>query len=476
MPVFNTEDIHEVKDIKQTNNKFTNFFKVIFTFIIVFAIGFGGSLAFSLGSNSSKIFEAEESTCDNFICNIQNTFGKTIQSVISDVNLKGQSQDRTNILILGLDAEYGNTDTIIVASLFHKTKKIVTFSLPRDIYVKDGINNEKINGIYPINENIKKGSGVKSMAKLLQSEYDLPIHYWATIKFEGVEKIVDSLGGISVNVENEFQDCEFPNKNYGYLPCQSFEAGSQEMNGKEALIYARSRKGNNGEGSDFARSRRQSIVIQSIINKFKTQNFFDVGKLNSILGALGDTVKLGMESGDLKSIINFVKKIDTKNDILKYNFAVDDIDLCQNTDDLRGYYIYYCDGADSTGTFAGSRKYSPSRENIKAIITNPIAEITKKELLKKSILVVGNQSDSVLEIQKIFTGAGFTDFTINNYSKQKKPAGKVENVIFYVDSEALKTQLESIDFGFTFQPTIIFSQPKVQLNTPTIPNIVIEVD
>lgn len=476
MPSFEKEDIQNIQNINQNKPRFIGLLRIIFTFILVFVLVFFGSLAFNISSNGSKIFESEENSCANFWCNITNNFGKTIQSVISDVNLKGQSEGRTNILILGLDADYGNTDTIIIASIFHKTGKIVTFSLPRDLYVDNGILDSKLNGIYPIAENKVKNSGVSTLSNFLRKEYNLPIHYWATIRFEGVEKIVDSLGGVEINVENEFQDCEFPNKTYGYLPCQSFSKGLQMMNGKNALIYARSRKGTDGEGSDFARSRRQSIVIQAVISRFKSQNFFDINKINSILDSVGSTVRLGMNAGDLKSILNFVKKIDPKNDVLKYNFAVDQVELCEFTDNVRGYYIYYCDESGTNGTFAGSKKYSSSRIKIQELFQDPISNIILTELRKKSIILYANQADSANEIKKTLTNGGFSNLVVNNLSKQKKPAGKIETVKFYVNSEIVQKELEQIDFGFSFEYTVIVGKPTVILSDNTVYDIVIEVD
>ena len=65
-----------------------------------------------------------------------------------------------------------------------------------------------------------------------------------------------------------------------------FNAGMQHMNGATALIYARSRHGNNGEGSDFARSRRQQQMIVGL--KSQIESIGGIGKLPDVINALGE--------------------------------------------------------------------------------------------------------------------------------------------------------------------------------------------
>jgi len=84
------------------------------------------------------------------------------------------------------------------------------------------------------------------------------IQYYAMIDLKGFVNLIDSLDGTYINVENSFTDYMYPaDNNVGYQTV-TFTAGPQTMDGDIALKYARSRHSmDNGEGSDFARARRQ---------------------------------------------------------------------------------------------------------------------------------------------------------------------------------------------------------------------------
>jgi anionic cell wall polymer biosynthesis LytR-Cps2A-Psr (LCP) family protein len=75
------------------------------------------------------------------------------------------------------------------------------------------------------------------------------------------------------------------------------------MNGERALIYARSRMAG-ADGGDFARSRRQSIVIEGILNEVKAQGVF--GNINNIRGylqILGDNLRTNMQLNEMLSFL-----------------------------------------------------------------------------------------------------------------------------------------------------------------------------
>lgn len=199
-------------------------------------------------------------------------FGKIAQMIFSDdVVLKAEKRDRINILLLGQgglghDGPY-LTDTIMIASIKQSTKQVALISIPRDFEVNfPGKGPMKINMVNHWGEMEKSGTGAAYTAKFISELFDLPIHYYARIDFKAFEEIIDEVGGITINVERPFTDSEYPAANFQFQTV-TFKKGEQTMNGERALIYARSRHGNNGEGSDFARAKRQQAMLLALKEK-----------------------------------------------------------------------------------------------------------------------------------------------------------------------------------------------------------------
>lgn len=240
--------------------------------------------------------------------NVVNVIAPPAESALSKLE---KDNGRTNILLLGVDARKTDdsylTDSIQVLSFDHAKKEVAQISIPRDVNVKaqihSGWNYEgKINAVFPFtyNEELKKTKDTdKALKKAFENlgnavEYvtDLKIQYGTLVNFRGFKEIVDTIGGITVEVDNAFTDAEFPkNDDTGYQVV-SFQKGSQQMNGDKALQYARSRHGNNGEGSDYARARRQQKVIQAIKTKVSSSNLFGkADTLNQLITTLGKNIR-----------------------------------------------------------------------------------------------------------------------------------------------------------------------------------------
>jgi LCP family protein required for cell wall assembly len=81
--------------------------------------------------------------------------------------------------------------------------------------------------------------------------------YYALIGFEGFKNVIDTLGGVTVDVPEAFTDYTYP-KNELQVMTVHFDTGVQLMSGERALQYARSRHST----SDFSRSLRQQLIVQ----------------------------------------------------------------------------------------------------------------------------------------------------------------------------------------------------------------------
>jgi LCP family protein required for cell wall assembly len=221
------------------------------------------------------------------------------------------------MLVMGVDSAAQLADSIMVVSYYHTEQKIATLSIPRDFYVTGGY---RINAVFPFAEQQNPGSGPQAMADFVSQELDIPIHYWLMVNFEGVEQIVDAVGGIEINVETPFVDYEFPTRNYsGYMrPAPSFEKGPQKMDGERALIYARSRHGTNGTGSDFDRARRQAEVgealLQRVKDKFDSGEIFNINSINALIGSARGNVKTSAQINEIMSAYEIFKEVAAEQD------------------------------------------------------------------------------------------------------------------------------------------------------------------
>jgi LCP family protein required for cell wall assembly len=225
-----------------------------------------------------------------------------------DKILKGELSDRINILILGMGGEQHDgpylTDTIILASLKPSSDKLGLLSIPRDLYVEiPNYGWQKINAANSLGMTREKDGGLLT-SKTVSQTFDIPIHYWVRIDFSLFEEIIDELGGVEVNVENSFTDYQFPGLNSTYKTV-SFAAGLQTMDGKTALNFTRSRHGTNGEGSDFARSKRQQKIILAIKEKIQNLKLLSQpAKILKIYQSLKNNVSTNL---DLNQIIKLAK-------------------------------------------------------------------------------------------------------------------------------------------------------------------------
>ena len=211
---------------------------------------------------------------------VPGTIGPPLESTAPTTTWDGKS--RLNILLIGADEQNGghNTDTMITVSIDPATKQIVMFTLPRDtvdVPIPPGPARNffgptfsgKINqwwatvanrpDWYPSIPGITGGPGYNGLKAILGNLYGLDIKYFVEVNFDGFKKIVDALGGVTINVQIPVVDDHFPAAR-GDLQRLYIPAGMQHMDGAAALQYARSRH----TSSDFDRGARQQRVLVSL--------------------------------------------------------------------------------------------------------------------------------------------------------------------------------------------------------------------
>ncbi len=242
---------------------------------------------------------------------------ETVKNFIfhSDNILDGQQDDRVNILLLGVggpghDGPY-LSDTNIILSIKPSTKEVAMISVPRDLGVDiSGHGVRKINAADAFGEAEAPGAGGEYARQVFEKNFGLSIPYYVRVDFKAFQEIVDEVGGVTVNVPRTFSDSEFPGENYSYRTI-NFTVGQQTMDGATALDFARSRHGNNGEGSDFARSRRQQIILSALKEKLLSfGTYTNPVHVQNILTSLSNHITTNLNFGQMMFLANLAKEAD----------------------------------------------------------------------------------------------------------------------------------------------------------------------
>ncbi len=228
--------------------------------------------------------------------------------------LAGEQDDRVNILLLGMGG-WGHdgpllTDTIILLSVKPSTHEAALISVPRDLLVEiPGYGWRKVNAAHALPEADKPGSGATVAADVIGKTLGIHIAYWVRVDFRGFVQLVDQLGGVTVHVDRSFTDAEYPTDDDLYQTV-SFQAGDQKMDGATALVYARSRHGSNGEGSDFARSARQQKILLALKDKvLSADTLANPKRVSALLDLVTSRVSTNIQPWEFLRFANVAKDI-----------------------------------------------------------------------------------------------------------------------------------------------------------------------
>ncbi|MFH1367105.1 MAG: LCP family protein [Patescibacteria group bacterium] len=382
----------------------------------------------------------------------------------ADETLGGEENDRINILLLGIGGAGHEgallTDTIILVSFKPSTDQVALLSIPRDLavdfpapYYSRKINN----GLFFGQEMEYPGGGEALMAKTVGEVTGLDIQYYGRVDFSGFEQAIDGLGGVRINVEKSFSDSTYPTDDYGYQTV-SFKAGEQLMDGTTALEYVRSRHGNNGEGSDFARAKRQQKVLLALKDKITSfSTLINPSKISEIINTLGSHTKTNMEVWEMLRLYTLAGNID-QNNIINYVLDNSENGLLENITGENGAYLL----VPKTGDFSEVQGYVKNifnqneveKEKAKIVIKNGtntpgLAAAESKELaaLNYNVIKVENYGQKDLKKTIIYDNAnGQFPYTIKAL-KEKLQAEVVTNlpVIFEETAPYEEININAID-------------------------------
>ncbi|OWR26797.1 hypothetical protein CDO73_24715 [Saccharibacillus sp. O23] len=257
--------------------------------------GRGGGLVASLGSESAK---------------------EAAQALPADLT----ESKPFNLLVLGVDErenDVGRSDAIMMLSVNPDKHSILMFNIPRDTRT-DIVGHgtvDKINHAYAF-------GGVNMSVDTVEQFLGVPVDYYVKVNMEGLERIIDILGGVTVDNPFEF-----------YFEGTTYAKGPIEMNGHEALMYSRMRY--DDPKGDIGRNDRQQLVLSALIEKGKSIS--NLTKVNSLLDAVKDNVKTNLTKDDMMDLVS------------KYRTEIDTVDKDEvqgSGKRIGGIYYYMVDDAE----------------------------------------------------------------------------------------------------------------------------------
>ncbi len=220
-----------------------------------------------------------------------------------------------SVLLVGVDkraeneAEGVRSDTLILVRVDPLAGWATMLSIPRDSVVQlPNGNFGKVNSAYAYGfYNAEKlyGSGTSkdagggaAAAQTIERFLNVKVDYTAQVDFQGFERLVDSVNGIVIDVKATLVDPEFPTENHGVERIY-IAPGIQQMNGRMALIYARSRHSSN----DFDRSKRQQQVLKAVLSAVRNRGIMNnVSLLPQWVGVLEQNVRTTLPIGNISTM------------------------------------------------------------------------------------------------------------------------------------------------------------------------------
>lgn len=373
----------------------------------------------------------------------------------ADRQLKGEERDRVNILLLGMGGRGHDggylTDTIMIASIEPSTDKVSMISIPRDMAVPiEDYGWQKINHVNAYAEMEEPGSGGLAISQAVSDLLEMPIDYYVRVDFQGFINIVDELGGVDVLVENQLDDYSYPimgqeenpdwNSRFEHL---HVEVGEQHMDGSLALKFARSRHGINGEGSDFARARRQQLIIQAVKDKaLDLKNLFKPAMIAGIIEEFSEHVDTNLK------IWEILKLKDMSEDFTKENITSKVIDnsangLLTETISEQGAYLLVPKSGDfSEVQYFVHNIFADAPIELKTEVEEEHATVE----VRNGTWINGLASQMALDLERY----GFTVVRIGNSSRQNFQKSVIFDLSYGEKDKSLEILKEKTDANVSF--------------------------
>lgn len=311
--------------------------KVIFSVFLLFFIALI-ALTFILTKYLSKVNTIE---IDKNNLNIEEniSYKETTDSNNSETVII-ENNDIQNIVLFGIDeteGTVGRSDCIMILTIDNRHKKLKLSSIVRDshVVISGREKKDKINHAYAF-------GGPQLALKTLNESFNLNLDKFVTVNFSSLPKIIDSIGGITLDITNDelkyinsyindlnnINDTKSPNIT---------TSGIQKVDGTQALAYCRIRY---TDGGDFERSHRHRSVLTKVFEKSKT---ISITQYPSLLDELLPIVHTNLKSSEILSFamdLNYLKNSNLEQD----RFPRDEDGKGES---IKGIYYYVFDEAST---------------------------------------------------------------------------------------------------------------------------------
>ncbi len=281
--------------------------------LLLLVLGTGGFLSWRTYANLHKVFHGSGAVAT-----------LSTKPVAPDL-LKGEGDGRVNILLLGIGGPGHQgpdlTDTIVVLSIDPVNNTASMLSIPRDLWVQQPVNyfgkQQKINAAYESakyhtvghldasNKNtVAVQAGFDNIDQVVKTVLGVNINYHVLVNFQAFKQAVDTVGGVTVDVPTDLVDPTMAWENHWNSVLA--KAGVQQMNGVQALMYARSRE----TSSDFARAERQRQILVALKDKvFTLGTIGNPAAINGLLNTFGDNVYSDLSTQGATRLYGIMKHI-----------------------------------------------------------------------------------------------------------------------------------------------------------------------
>lgn len=281
--------------------------KVVLIIFLLLLVGGGAAVYFWGDALISRLTNGNSGLWDAF------------QSLVSEeVPFETDENGRTNVLVFGtegydMSGSSGNgvhdgaqlTDSIMVVSFDQKTKDVALLSLPRDLKVSMACSAGKVNEVFWCNnrDGSNEEAGALALAEQLGEILGVDFQYWAHVNWGSVISIIDTIGGITVTLDEDIND-------YYYTGTRIKAGVPTELNGEQAIGLARARHGT--VGGDFTRGNSQQKIVEGIAQKLMA-NGIDVGGALGLLNILGDNFRSNFSTDNVKAGVKLMSGFDVSS-------------------------------------------------------------------------------------------------------------------------------------------------------------------
>ncbi len=239
---------------------------------------------------NEESMDPDQALIDQLIGNMDDETEPTVEAT-SETTMETEPPDYSktgtiiNILVIGQDSREGEesklADTMILLTLNRETNVLTMTSFQRDLYIKlpdmwgHKCGKNRINTAYALGYAWKgELGGMQMVDQLILEQFGTTVDYNVEIDFEGFESIINAVGGIEVEMDED--ETNYMN-NLDNLS-GSFVVGENHLDGQSALAFARMRHASDSD-SDINRTGRQRRVINAVVSKCRTMSIVDLHNL-----------------------------------------------------------------------------------------------------------------------------------------------------------------------------------------------------